>query len=127
MAIWGRHAQFLTDAVRYESPNGTVRFVRGTEVKEVSSNGLEPTEFWLVSTPRQHPVDADPTKLTHSVALFDFLVDATPVIGECPEATGSHTRETALPCSAPQMASLGSIVAAPFPWFPEFCNPGYFE
>jgi hypothetical protein len=123
------HVQHLTDAVRYESSDVVVRMTHGSEVRDLRPDKSDRVEFWVVSAPTNAAAarTTDPTKLTHSEALFDFLVDATPIIGECPEAVGGRIRETAFPCSEPKMAALGSAALPTFPWLPEWCNPGYFE
>ena len=36
----------------------------------------------------------------HSELLFEFLVDATPVLAECPDATGREVPATELPFAA---------------------------
>jgi hypothetical protein len=50
--------------------------------------------------------------------LFDYLVDATPVVATCPEATGRIAPSTEMPFSVPTSASNGIIAssAAVPPW-----------
>ncbi len=49
----------------------------------------------------------NPMMLVHSELLFDFLVDAKPVLAECPEATGREVPATELPFVKPTSASAG--------------------
>lgn len=126
---FGTHTQLLTDAVRYESSNANLRVLRGTEVRTIHPTTAEPLEFWVVSAPRVTAGGraSDPTKLTHGAALFEFLVDAEPIIGVCPEARGGAVRESNVPCNEPRMASTGGVAMPPTPFWPEFCYMAYFE
>ena len=49
----------------------------------------------------------NPMKLIHSELLFEYFVDATPVIAECPTATGRDVPPTAIPFAKPTSASTG--------------------
>ena len=60
--------------------------------------------------------------LDHSELLFDYLVDATPVIAECPEATGREVPPTRLPFVKPTSASIGLIASeTTMPPLTDFC------
>ena len=51
--------------------------------------------------------------LEHSEVLFDYLVDATPVVATCPDATGRESRRRRnFPSLRPTSASNG-IIASP--------------
>ncbi len=39
----------------------------------------------------------EPTMLEHSEVLFDYLVDAAPIVATCPDATGRIAPDTELP------------------------------
>ena len=64
----------------------------------------------------------EPTMLEHSEVLFDYLVDAAPVVATCPDATGRITPATELPFAAPTSASNGIIASSSTmpPWM-EIC------
>jgi hypothetical protein len=49
--------------------------------------------------------------LIHSELLFDFLVDATPILATCPMATGRDVPATELPFAAPTSATMGVIAS----------------
>ena len=54
--------------------------------------------------------------------LFDYLVDANPIIADCPDATGREVPATELPFVQPTSASIGIIASeATMPPFTDFC------
>jgi hypothetical protein len=64
----------------------------------------------------------DPMRLVHSQVLFEYLVDAKPVVAECPDATGREVPDTELPFVAPSSASAGLVATGrTFPPFTDFC------
>ena len=62
----------------------------------------------------------NPMKLVHSEVLFEYLVDATPQVAECSEATGREVPPTQLPFVRPTSASAG-LIAAAMPPLTDFC------
>ncbi len=69
----------------------------------------------------------EPTRLEHSQVLFDYLVDATPVVATCPEATGRLVPATDLPFVKPTSASNGTIAGSATvpPWMEICCDGSY--
>jgi len=62
--------------------------------------------------------------LEHSHVVFEYLVDARPVIAECSEATGREVPETEMPCVHPSSAGLGFTAAETrFPPWTDLCYP----
>jgi hypothetical protein len=59
--------------------------------------------------------------LIHSELLFEFLVGATPVLAECPAATGRQVPKTELPFAAPTAASMRGTTAMEMPPLVEMC------
>ncbi len=60
--------------------------------------------------------------LEHSEVLFDYLVDATPVVATCADATGRIVPTTELPFATPTSASNGIIASeAAMPPWSEIC------
>lgn len=64
----------------------------------------------------------DPMKLVHSEIVFEYLVDAKPVLAECPEATGREVPPSEIPYVEPTSASGGLIASGNmFPPATDFC------
>ncbi len=61
--------------------------------------------------------------LEHSEVLFDYLVDAAPIVATCPDATGRHrARRPSYRLRLPTSASNGIIAgAAAAPPWSEIC------
>ena len=60
--------------------------------------------------------------LEHSEVLFDYLVDAQPVVADCPEATGREVPATELPFVAPDQRQQWIIASeATMPPLTDFC------
>jgi hypothetical protein len=60
--------------------------------------------------------------LVHSQLLFEFLVDASPVIARCPDATGREVPATNLPFVKPTSASTGLVAGGTtIPPFTDLC------
>jgi hypothetical protein len=64
----------------------------------------------------------DPMRLVHSEVVFEYLVDATPVIAECGEAIGREVPPTELPYVNPSSAGVGlSAASREFPPMSDLC------
>jgi len=125
--VWsfGNYRQRLTDAVNYRNADGaatTLRLTSGADVSSLTIVGGETAELWVISSADPSNRLNNPTRLVHSELLFDYLVGATPVLAECPEATGREVPATELPFVKPTSASNGLIASeASMPPFTEFC------
>jgi hypothetical protein len=125
--VWsfGSHSQPLTDAVNYRNLPGstaTIRLTSGADVQTVTIDAAQADELWMISSAAISARMNDPVMLIHSQLLFDFLVDATPVLATCPTATGRLVPPTELPFAAPTSASNGIIASeAAAPPLVEFC------
>ena len=120
---FGPHRQQLTDAVNFRnlpSATTTIRLTSGTDVQTLTVDADGAAELWMISSAAIDSRMNSPMKLIHSELLFDYLVDATPVIAECPTATGREVPPTALPFAKPTNASMG-IVASAAPPLTDFC------
>jgi hypothetical protein len=122
---FGSHRQLLTDAVNYRNlprTSTTVRLTSGTEVQTVTVDAAQAAELWMISSAAMDERMNDPMALVHSEVLFNFLVDATPVIAKCADATGREVPPTTLPFVKPTSASAGRIVGeAEMPPFTDLC------
>ena len=125
--VWsfGEFRQRLTDAVDYTGAESTiVRLTSGREARALEINGREATDLWLFSAAVPHEGPSNPRALEHSHVVFDYLVDARPVVAECSEATGREVPETELPCVHPSSASIGLAAAEMrMPPFTDLCYP----
>lgn len=125
--VWrfGSHRQRLTDAVNYRNISGastTLRLTSGTEVVRVTVEASQAAELWMVSSAAMASRMNDPMALIHSEVLFNFLVDARPVVAECPDAVGREVPATVLPFMSPTSASAGLIAsAAMVPPYTDLC------
>ena len=125
--IWafGSYRQRLTDAVNYRNVDGaatTVRLTSGTDVRTVTFGAADAAQLWVISAADPGNRMNNPTKLIHSELLFDYLVDAEPVIAECAEATGREVPPTLIPFVKPTSASLGLIASeTTMPPLTDFC------
>jgi hypothetical protein len=125
--VWsfGTYRQRLTDAVNYRSEPGTpaqLRLTSGVDAISVDFGGQEAGELWVISAADFRDRMNDPTKLVHSQVIFDYLVDAPPVIAECASAAGREVPPTSLPFGQPTTASRGVIGAeATMPPFTDLC------
>jgi hypothetical protein len=74
--------------------------------------------LWVISAAQPGEAEGEPTMLEHSQVLFDYFVDATPVVATCSEATGRIIPHTELPFPAATSASNGIIASAAMvpPW-----------
>lgn len=125
--VWsfGSHRQPLTDAVNYRSLPGertTLRLTSGADVRAVTIEASQQAELWMISSAAMESRMNNPMALVHSEILFNFLVDAKPVIAECAEAVGREVPSTVLPFVKPSNASSGLLTtAAEMPPFTEIC------
>jgi hypothetical protein len=124
--VWtfGRYKQRLTDAVNYTNGGAatTIRLTSATEAATFTAAAGEATELWVFSAAQPGESVGEPTMLEHSEVLFDYLVDATPVVATCPEATGRIAPATELPFVNPTSASNGIIASsASMPPWSEIC------
>jgi hypothetical protein len=109
------YTQPLTDAVNYHNLPGTpstIRLTSGADVQTVTVDGSEPAELWMISSAAMSARMNDPVMLIHSQLMFDFLVDANPVLATCPTATGREVPPTELPFVASTSASAGIIASS---------------
>jgi hypothetical protein len=125
--VWsfGSFSQRLTDAVNYRNVDGattTLRLTSGTEVRTITIGSSEAARLWVISSADPGDRMNNPTKLIHSQLLFDYLVDAAPVIAECPDATGREVPPTLIPFVKPTSASAGLIASeTTMPPLTDFC------
>jgi hypothetical protein len=123
--LWsfGSYQQLLTDAVNYRNLSGaktTIRITSGADVQSATVDASQAAELWMISSAAITQRMDDPVMLVHSQMLFEFLVDATPVLATCPTATGREVPLTELPFAIPTSASNG-IIASAAPPLVEFC------
>ena len=112
--VWsfGTYRQRLTDAVNYRNLPGvptTIRLTSGTEVRNITIDPSQPTELWMISSAAMDSRMNNPMALVHSEVLFNFLVDAKPVVAECADATGREVPTTSLPFVKATSASAGLL------------------
>jgi hypothetical protein len=107
--VWsfGDYSQRLTDAVNFRSEEATtVRLTSGTDVRAITIPAGQTAELWVVSAATPDARAGNPTRLEHSELFFEFLVDASPVLAACPDATGREVPPTELPYVHPTSASI---------------------
>ena len=125
--LWtfGRHRQRLTDAVNYRNLPGsstTIRLTSGADAQSITLDGSHGGDLWMISSAAMPSRMNDPMALVHSEVLFNFLVDAKPVIAECSEASGREVPETTLPFVKPSSASSGIIASvSEMPPYTDLC------
>jgi hypothetical protein len=125
--VWafGGYRQRLTDAVNYHNAAGvptTIRLTSGTNVRSVTLAANEAAQLWVISAADPGHRMNSPTKLIHSELVFDYLVDATPILAECADATGREVPPTLLPFIKPTSASAGVVASeTAMPPLTDFC------
>lgn len=130
--VWsfGTYSQRLTDAVNYtnHSPEPTViRLTGATEARSYEVKPGDAAELWVFSAASLEARGGDPKRLAHSDLVFEYLVDASPVPAECPDATGRTIPETEVPFVNPSSASLGLVASGSrVPPASEICWPAAF-
>jgi hypothetical protein len=124
--VWtfGSYRQRLTDAVNYTG-NGstTIRLTSAVDAISFTGEAYGDNQLWVVSAAMPGESIGEPTMLEHSEVLFDYLVDATPILATCPEATGRLAPATELPFTPGTSASNGIIAGAAttMPPWTDFC------
>ena len=125
--VWafGNYKQKLTDAVNFKNTAGaatTIRLTSAVDVRSFTVPAGEATDLWVFSAAQPGDGSGEPTVLEHSEVLFDYLVDAKPVVATCPEATGRAVPPTEFPFAKPTSASAGIIASeTAMPPYSEFC------
>jgi hypothetical protein len=123
--VWtfGSYQQRLTDAVNYYGDGTTtIRLTSAAEAVTFSVAAGDANELWVISAAMPGEAVGEPTMLEHSEVLFDYLVDATPVVATCPNATGRIVPATELPFAPATSASNGVIAgSATVPPWMEIC------
>lgn len=123
--VWtfGTYKQRLTDAVNYYGDGATsIRLTSAADAVTFTGSTSEANELWVFSAAMPGESAGEPTMLEHSEVLFDYLVDATPVVATCPEATGRIAPATEMPFGFPTSASNGIIASsAGVPPWSEIC------
>jgi hypothetical protein len=124
--VWsfGNYKQRLTDAVNFRNVGAaatTIRLTSGVEARSFRAQG-ESAELWVISAAQPGAGIGEPTMLEHSEVLFEYLVDAQPIVATCPNATGRIAPATEFPFAAPTSASSGIVATGTMapPWT-EFC------
>lgn len=123
MWSFGGYSQRLTDAVNFRSESSTtIRLTSGTDVRSFTVPAGEAADLWVISAATPDARSGNPTRLEHSELFFQFLVDATPVLAACPEATGREVPATELPYVQPTSAAVGLATGGrEYPPMTEFC------
>jgi hypothetical protein len=125
--VWsfGSYRQKLTDAVNFHNTDAaptTIRITSGTDVRSYTVAAGERCNVTMISAAVPDARSGNPTRLVHSELLFEYLVDAQPVLAECAEATGREVPATEIPYVSPTSASNGLVAGErAFPPFTEFC------
>ncbi len=123
--VWtfGSYKQRLTDAVNYIGDGATtIRLTSGVDAATFTGDTSGQNQLWVFSAAMPGESVGEPTMLEHSEVLFDYLVDATPVVATCPEATGRIAPATELPFGMPTSASNGIIASSSsMPPWSEIC------
>lgn len=112
--VWsfGAHHQQVTDAVNYRNAGGasaTLRLTSVSDVRQVTIEAGESSELWVISSAELKDRMNDPTELVHSQLMFDYLVDATPVVPHCYGATGREVPASRIPFSRGNSAGIGVV------------------
>lgn len=117
--VWsfGGFTQRLTDAVNFKNEPGTstsIRLTSTTDAQTVVIGDGEKEDLWIFSAAAM-AAPGSPTRIEHSDLVFDYLIDATTVIAECPKATGRSVPATEVPFVGPTSASMGLIASSTAP------------
>ena len=125
--LWsfGSYRQRLTDAVNFRNAANTattIRLTSGTDVRSYTVAAGETCDVSMISAATPDARVNDPMRLVHSEVVFEYLVDAKPVIAECGEATGREVPATELPFVNPSSAGVGMIATGrEFPPMSDLC------
>ena len=106
---FGNYKQRVTDAVNHYSEGATIRLTSAVEAVTFRGAVVDANQLWVFSAAMPGESMGEPTMLEHSEVLFDYLVDATPIVATCPEATGRIAPPTELPFTDPTSASNGIV------------------
>lgn len=113
--VWtfGSYRQKLTDAVNFygDGPT-TIRLTSAIEAVSFTGVANQDNQLWVISAAMPGAAAGEPTMLEHSEVLFDYLVDATPIVATCPDATGRIVPATELPFAPATSASNGIIASS---------------
>lgn len=128
--VWafGNYRQRLTDAVNFSNAGSvatTIRLTSAADARTFTAPAGAAAELWVISAAQPGEDMGEPSRLEHSQVMFDYLVDATPIVATCPDATGRIVPPTELPFVKPTSASNGIIASAGTvpPWM-EVCWMG---
>lgn len=125
MWSFGDYQQRLTDAVNFngdEAAGTTIRLTSAEDARSFTVPAGGSTELWVFSAAQPDSSFGAPTTLEHSEVLFDYLVDATPIMATCPDATGRDVPQTELPYVKPTSASLEMAAGgSTFPPMSDLC------
>ena len=125
--VWtfGSYRQRITDAVNYRNVGAaatTIRLTSAVEARTFTARTGDGAELWVMSAAQPGEAVGEPTMLEHSEVLFDYLVDAHPVVPTCAEATGRIAPATELPFANLTSASNGIIAgSSAMPPWTEIC------
>lgn len=125
--VWsfGDYRQRLTDAVNFSNTDNTattIRLTSGTDVRSYTVAAGEACALSMISAATPDSRMNDPMRLVHSEVVFEYLVDAKPVIAECDQATGREVPATELPFVNPSSAGAGMIaMGREFPPMSDLC------
>ena len=78
----------------------TIRLTSAVEAVSFTGVANAENQLWVISAATPGESVGEPTMLEHSEVLFDYLVDATPIVATCPDATGRIAPATELPFAA---------------------------
>ena len=121
--VWtfGSYRQRVTDAVNFYGEGTTIRLTSAVDAVTFSGAAEAANQLWVFSAAMPGESVGEPTMLEHSEVLFDYLVDATPIVATCPDATGRIAPVTELPFTAATSASNGIVASSAMPPWSEFC------
>jgi hypothetical protein len=123
------YTQRLTDAVNYKSEPGAATTIRLSTVRDALTHVIpdgHQEDLWIFSAAAMDAREGSPTRIVHSDLVFDYLVDAPPVIAECPTATGRTIPDTEVPFAGPTSASAGIVASRMSPPDTWLCWMAYF-
>lgn len=114
--VWSfdSYTQPLTDAVNYRSDAAAATSLRLTSARDAVTHVIpagQQEDLWIFSAAAMDARGGSPTRIEHSDLVFDYLVDAKPIVAECDQATGRTVPETALPFVTPTSASAGLVAS----------------
>lgn len=127
---FGAHKQPLTDSVNFHDAGAaatSIRLTSAAEARSYTAPAGRTTELWVFSAGVPASSIGEPTMLEHSAVLFDYMVDAAPIVATCPEATGRQVSPSEMPYTRPTSAGAGLVAGGGgFPGMTELCWMGGF-